>query len=122
VRRGVGARTTGVQKGAQTPSGPWCAGALLTVTLITGTVNRSVFEAWLSQDLLPKLPPQSVLVLDNAAFHKGAAIQRLVEQAGHTLLYLPALQHPIEHTWAKAKALRRKTQCSIEVLFQNKKL
>jgi hypothetical protein len=56
---------------------------ILTATLFTGTINADVFFAWLSQDLLPKLPPNSVIVMDNAAFHKRADSQQLIEQAGH---------------------------------------
>ena len=61
---------------------------LLTVMLFTGTTNADVFFAWLSQDLLPKLPPNSIIVMDNAAFHKRADSQQLIEQAGHLVEFL----------------------------------
>jgi transposase len=82
---------------------------LLTVGLFNTSINTEIFDAWVIQDLIPKLPPQSVVVMDNATFHQG-----------HTLLYLPPYSpdlNPIEHKWAQAKALRRKLQCPIEVLF-----
>ena len=50
-------------------------GLLFTGTLMTGTVNTDVFYAWLTQDLLPKIPPQAVIVRDNASFHRRQDIQ-----------------------------------------------
>ena len=57
------------------------------------------FFAWLSQDLLPKLPTNSVIVMDNAPFHKRANFQHLIEQQGHLLEFLPPYSpdlNPIE--------------------------
>ncbi len=77
--------------------------SLLTVSLFEGTMNTATFESWLEQDLLPKLPPQSVVIMDNAAFHKKITTQEMIIQAGHTLEFLPAYSpelNPIEHKWA----------------------
>ncbi|QGP56403.1 hypothetical protein PsalMR5_03886 [Piscirickettsia salmonis] len=43
---------------------------LLTASLFTGSINSDVFYAWPVKDLLPKLPAHSVIVMDNARFHK----------------------------------------------------
>lgn len=94
---------------------------LLTVSLFQHNINTLTFESWLSQDLLPKLPPQCVIVMDNAAFHKALSIKTIIESAGHTLEYLPPYSpdlNPIEHTWAQAKTIRRAYQCSIDELFE----
>lgn len=93
---------------------------LATVGLFETNVNADVFYTWVTQDLLPKLPPDCVVVMDNATFHKRQDSQDAIRKAGHTLLYLPAYSpdlNPIEHKWAQAKALRRKAQCSIDNLF-----
>jgi len=93
---------------------------LLTVTLFQGTINTATFDAWLEQDLLPKLNHQTIIVMDNAAFHKSLSTQELIKQAGHLLEYLPPYSpdlNPIEHKWAQAKSIRRTTQCSIDELF-----
>lgn len=93
---------------------------LLTVSLFQGNINTLTFEAWLEQDLLPKLNQQTIIVMDNAAFHKAISTKNLIEKAGHLLEYLPPYSpdfNPIEHKWAQAKAIRRTTQCSIEELF-----
>ena len=43
---------------------------LLTVGLFTGNINSDVLHGCLEDNLIPKLPPMSVLVMDNATFHK----------------------------------------------------
>lgn len=54
-----------------------------------GAMKRVDFEAFLRRDLLPRLLPGSVLVLDNARIHHGGAIEKIVPGAGCSLLYLP---------------------------------
>ena len=54
-----------------------------------GATRREDVEAFLSEDVLPRLLPGSVLVLDNARIHRGGKIQEIVEGAGCSVLYLP---------------------------------
>jgi transposase len=94
---------------------------LLTTCLFEGNINSDVFHAWITQDLLPKLPQATVIVMDNATFHKRQDTQLSIQQAGHTLEYLPAYSpdlNPIEHKWAQAKALRKKYRCNVDDLFK----
>lgn len=107
-------------KGRTNVIGALLGKTLLTITLLNGNVNTEVFVAWVEQDLIPKLPPKSVLVIDNATFHKDHRIQNALESAGHFLEYLPPYSpdlNPIEKKWAQAKKLRRKIQCSLDELF-----
>lgn len=95
------------------------------MSLFETIINTSVFTAWIMQDLIPKLPPKSVIIMDNATFHKGADMKRALKEAGHTLLYLPTYSpdlNPIEKKWAQAKSLRRNTKCDIYSLFKNNNL
>ncbi|WP_416430684.1 transposase [Piscirickettsia salmonis] len=65
-----------------------------------------MFYAWLVKDLLPKLPAHSVIVMDNARFHKRSDMIEAIEEQGHTLEYLPSYSpdlNPIERKWAEAK-------------------
>jgi transposase len=81
---------------------------LITVSLFAVNINADVFHAWAMQDLLPKLPPHAVVVMDNAAFHKRQDTREAIQNAGHTLEYLPAYSpdlNPIEHKWAQAFAV-----------------
>lgn len=80
-----------------------------------------VFNLWLRHDLIPKLPPGAVLVMDNATFHKRADTKAMIKNAGHILEYLPSYSpdlNPIEHKWAEAKAIRRKTGKTTDEIFQ----
>ena len=87
-------------KGRTNAIGALIGKALLTVMLLSGTVNTAVFTSWIQDDLPPKLPPKSVIVMDNATFHKGEEMRSSITKAGHTLLYLPTYSpdlNPIEH-------------------------
>lgn len=95
---------------------------LLTVSLFDQNINTVVFNSWVSQDLIPKLPTKSIIVMDNATFHKNKLLQNEIKEAGHILLYLPPYSpdlNPIEQKWAQAKSLRKKHFCDISVLFRD---
>ena len=95
----------------------------LSVELWECTIDSDVFHAWVTQALLPKCPPASVFVLDNATFHKREDIQTAIREAGHILEYLPAYSpdfNPIEHKWTQAKAIRRQHCCDPYRLFESK--
>jgi transposase len=94
---------------------------LLTVGLFKANINANIFYQWTVQDLLPKLPSASVIVMDNASFHKRSDISSAILNAGHILDFLPAYSpdlNPIEKKWAHAKSIRRKLSCSISKLFK----
>jgi transposase len=62
-----------------------------------------------------------VVVMDNAAFHKGSAIRNLIENAGCFLKYLPTYSpdfNPIEHYWNPLKNSFRKNlaKCDYDLL------
>ena len=108
-------------KGRTNVIGALLFGVLLTVCLFKTNVNTEIFSAWMIQDLIPKLPKNSVVIMDNASFHKGAAMQEAIIKADHTLLYLPPYSpdlNPIEKKWAHAKSIRRRIGGSIEELFK----
>ncbi|MDX2050052.1 MAG: IS630 family transposase [Rickettsiaceae bacterium] len=108
-------------KGRTNAIGAIIGGAMIAIGLISGSVNTAVFTSWVEQILLPSLPKKSVVVMDNASFHKGKDMQKMLEDSGHTLLYLPPYSldlNPIEKKWAQAKHIRRTLSCSIDQLFQ----
>ena len=94
---------------------------MLTTWLCDFNVDSDVFHAWIVHDLLPKLSPGAVLIMDNATFHKRADTQQAISEAGHVLEYLPPYSpdlNPIEQKWAQEKAIRRRTQMTAEELFK----
>ena len=57
-------------RGRANVTGALRAGVLLTVCMTEANVDAELFNLWLRHDPLPELPPGSVLILDNATFHK----------------------------------------------------
>lgn len=120
----IGQRCVGTQdwhaKGRTNAIGALIGKVMLTISLFKSNINADIFTAWIDQDLLPKLPKNSVIVMDNATFHKRQDTQMLIKKAGHILLYLPPYSpdlNPIEQKWAQAKALRKRIHCSIDEIF-----
>jgi len=90
----------------------WCNREVLAPMTFKGSCNTHLVEAWVEQWLVPQLPPGQVVVIDNASFHKSAAIRESIEQAGCTLLFLPPYSpdlNKIEKFWPKLKHYLRKT-------------
>ena len=74
-------------KGRVNVIGVLLAGVLLRVGLTGANGDANM---WLSDDLIPKRPPVSVLVMDRATFHRRSDTEGAIKAAGHTLEYLPA--------------------------------
>lgn len=74
--------------------------------LFEGSCTRDVFETYVEKILIPNLTAGQVLILDNATFHHGGKIKKLIESADCSLLYLPPYSpdlNPIEHFWNSVK-------------------
>ena len=59
---------------------------LINSVLCEFSVDGDVFYQWVVNELLPSVPQKSIIVMDNAPFHKRTDIQESIRQAGHTLL------------------------------------
>lgn len=108
-------------KGRTNVIGALLGKVMLTCWLCSFNVDSDVFHSWTTNDLLPNLPPNAVVIMDNATFHKRADTQKAIKDAGHILEYMPAYSpdlHPIEHKWAQAKAIRRKTGKTVVEIFK----
>ncbi|CAA2930683.1 hypothetical protein ARSQ2_01819 [Arsenophonus endosymbiont of Bemisia tabaci Q2] len=101
-------------------------GALLGTTLFAIglfdiNINSDVFYAWVvTQVLIPVLPKNSVMMMDNATFHKKQSIQQVIIDAGHMVAYLPTYSpdlNPIEHKWAQTKCKKRALGCDTDIFF-----
>ena len=74
-------------------------------------MTRPWFLAYLEQVLAPTLTPGDLVIMDNLAAHKGAAVRAAIETTGARLVLLPPYSpdfNPIENAFAKLKALLRK--------------
>lgn len=79
--------------------------------VLDGPMTGGWFVAYVEQILVPTLRPGDIVVLDNLAAHKNAAVRRAIEAAGAQLRFLPPYSpdlNPIENAFSKLKALLRK--------------
>jgi transposase len=73
-----------------------------------GSMNGDLFEGWLEHVLVPEFhnPAKSVLIVDNASWHKKDAIYDIADEYGFKVLFLPPYSpdlNPIEKFWANVK-------------------
>ena len=69
-------------------------------------MTSDFFEPWFKKVLLPTLDKPSVIIMDNAKFHRVRNLNDLCKEQGHRLLPLPPYSpeyNPIEKTWAHIK-------------------
>lgn len=86
-----------------------CGKRLLAPILFQGSTNSILFNQWLEEHLLQELDKASILILDNARFHKKEEIRRIAEKAGHVVLFLPPYSpdfNRIEQDFATIKKIR----------------
>lgn len=105
-----GQRVYGLQHANQRPRtsliGGYLNHQLIAPMLFEGTCNTEVFNQWLLHMLFPGLVTGSVIVMDNAAFHKSAETIEIIEDAGCVPLFLSPYSpdlNPIEKLWANLK-------------------
>ena len=80
------------------------------MTVDSGTGN-DVFLAFVEQQLIPRLKPDDVVIMDNLAAHKSAPVIKAIESAGAHVLFTPPYSpefNPIEKTWGKIKDILRR--------------
>lgn len=78
-----------------------------------GSTDAGIFEGFI-EELLPYCAPwpnpRSVLIMDNASFHRSERIQQMCDEAGVVLLYLPPYSpdlNPIEEFFGELKTYIR---------------
>ena len=75
--------------------------------VVEGSTNKTVFETYLEEVLLPTLKRGQVVVMDNLSAHKGERVRELIEGEGCELIYLPPYSpdfNPIEQAFSKIKS------------------
>ena len=101
------------------PFGHWQTYTIVAALRVEGLTAPAVFPdpldntsflAYVEQVLGPSLRRGDIVVLDNLALHKQAAVRHAIERVGATLRFLPPYSpdfNPIELAFAKLKAFLR---------------
>ena len=70
------------------------------------TTNSEFFEDWFEWELLSVVPENSIIIMDNASFHRKNILVGIAAQYGVAVLFLPPYSpnlNPIEKSWANFK-------------------
>jgi transposase len=81
--------------------------------VVQGATDRAAFEVYLERFLVPSLRVGQVVVMDNLSAHKSERVQRLIEERGCEVWYLPSYSpdlSPIELAFSKLKEWLRRTK------------
>jgi transposase len=81
-------------------------GRLLCPTIYDWATDSAWFLEWLEWVLFPLLAVGSVIILDNASFHKKAEVYRIAASYGCRAIFLPPYspdKNKIEKSWANLK-------------------
>ncbi len=109
----------GIRVQAQVPSHRYTTTTLIAARLdgcftapllFEGSCDKIAFNTWLSEMLCPLLDDNSVVIMDNASFHKGSQTAALIRASGASLLFLPPYSpelNPIEKDFANIKRIRQ---------------
>jgi transposase len=76
------------------------------VRCYTHATNAVFFNDWFEWELLPAIPEFSLVIMDNASFHKKEQLYRTAAKHNIFLLFLPPYSpdfNPIEKSWANLK-------------------
>lgn len=75
--------------------------------VLDGAMHGAAFLAYVDQVLVPTLKPGDIVVMDNLACHRSAAVRGAIHRAGAELRFLPPYSpdlNPIEMAFSKLKA------------------
>ncbi|COM74776.1 putative IS630-Spn1 transposase [Streptococcus pneumoniae] len=96
-------------------------GELIAPMTYEETMTSDFFEAWFQKFLLPTLTTPSVIIMDNARFHRMGKLELLCEEFGYNFLPLPPYSpeyNPIEKTWAHIKKHLKKVLPSCNTFYE----
>ena len=75
-------------------------------------MDCELFEYWMKNMLLKNVETGSVIVMDNAAFHREKQLEMLEKQSSCKILFLPPYSpdlNPIEQFWSWLKRKLRES-------------
>ena len=96
-----------------------CGNSIISPVQYSCNTDSSLFEFWFENHLLPSIPDNSVIVLDNASFHNKSRLSTLISHSNKKIVFLPPYSpdlNPIEKFWANLKSFLRFTLSSFASL------
>ena len=112
----------GERRHAQAPFAHWhsttlaaavTAGAVVAAFAYPGATDGAAFATFATSVLLPELQSGDVVILDNLAAHRHAAVHQRFAEAGVEIAFLPPYSpdlNPIENVFSKIKTLLRRAE------------
>jgi transposase len=91
------------------------AAGITAAMTIDGAVDGLAFEQYVVRILVPTLKPRQIVILDNLAVHKQAAVRQAIEAVGARVLFLPSYSpdfNPIEMMISMIKQALRRVQAT----------
>lgn len=89
---------------------------------LEGSMKKDDFLEFIKVDLVPKLKPGDVVVMDNLNTHRRPEVSAMIEAVGARVEYLPVYSpefNPIEMMWSQLKSFVRKFRTeTMEVLIR----
>ena len=86
-----------------------------------GTLDGTLFLAYVTQCLVPTLKNGDIVIMDNASPHKVKGVVEAIESAGAYVLWLPTYSpdlNPVEQLWSKVKSYLRKIKArTLDTLY-----
>jgi transposase len=98
-----------------------CQHEWLAPMLFESTCTHHTVTTWVKECLLKELPPNSLIIMDNAPVHNKTQIREILEEYDHSLLCLPPYSpdfNPIEQSFAILKKRRIFSRLSLDELLQ----
>jgi transposase len=83
------------------------SGKIVAERLYKENTTYLLFEDWFKSDLLPKIKKKSIIVLDNATFHRKKVLREFAKQRKCHVIFLPPYSpdlNPIEKKWSNTKS------------------
>jgi len=94
-----------------------CQGGWVAPMEYGGTTDSILFEFWFENCLLKEARTGSVIILDNATFHRKSVLSELADREQCMVMFLPAYSpdlNPIESKWSWLKRTLRKILCQYQ--------
>jgi hypothetical protein len=110
ARAARGTRVHGVKSGRRFARTNVIAGVCgtkhLAVQCYQHSTTADFFEEWFEWELLSVVPEGSIIIMDNAAFHRKSRLYEIASRYDAAVLFLPPYSpelNPIEKSWANLK-------------------